>query len=40
MKIIISQTAEELGRRAAEDSARIIKEAIADHGCARIVLSV
>ncbi len=39
MKIIISQTAEDLGRRAAEESARIIKEAIADHGCARIVLS-
>ena len=39
MKIIISQTAEDLGRRAAEESARIIKKAIADHGCARIVLS-
>ena len=39
MKIIISQTAEDLGRRAAEESARIINEAIRDHGCARIVLS-
>ena len=39
MKIIISQTAEDLGRRAAEESARIINKAIADHGCARIVLS-
>ena len=39
MKIIISQTAEDLGRRAAEESARIINAAIADHGCARIVLS-
>ena len=39
MKIIISQTAEDLGRRAAEESARIISKAIADHGCARIVLS-
>ena len=39
MKIIISQTAEDLGRRAAEESARIIRGAIADHGCARIVLS-
>ena len=39
MKIIISQNAEDLGRRAAEESARIINEAIADHGCARIVLS-
>ena len=39
MKIIISRTAEDLGRRAAEESARIINEAIFDHGCARIVLS-
>ena len=39
MRIVISDTAEDLGRRAAEESARIIREAIADHGCARIVLS-
>ena len=39
MKIVISQTAEDLGRRAAEESARIINGAIADHGRARIVLS-
>ena len=39
MKIVISKTAEDLGRRAAEESARIINASIADHGCARIVLS-
>ena len=39
MKIVISKTADELGCRAAEQSARVIKEAIAKNGKARIVLS-
>lgn len=39
MHIVISKTADELGRRAAEFSAKRINEAIRDHGCARIVLS-
>lgn len=39
MKIVISKTADELGRRAAEKSASLIRAAIADHGSARIVLS-
>ncbi len=39
MRIIISKTADELGRRAAEKAAALIKAAIADHGSARIVLS-
>ena len=39
MKIIISQTAEDLGRRAAEESAQLINEAIRENGKARIVLS-
>lgn len=39
MKIIVSKTAEELGRRAAAQTADIIRKAIADHGYARIVLS-
>ena len=39
MKIVISKTADDLGKRAAEASAKIIKEAIEKNGCARIVLS-
>lgn len=39
MKIVISQTAEELGRRAAEAAAEAIRAAIAANGRARIVLS-
>lgn len=39
MKIVISKTAEDLGREAAKASAKIIKEAIAEKGNARIVLS-
>jgi glucosamine-6-phosphate deaminase len=39
MKIVISQTADDLGRRAAQQAAEVIKAAIADHGEARIVLS-
>ena len=39
MKIVISKNADELGLRAAKASAEIIRAAIADHGCARIVLS-
>lgn len=39
MKIVISKTAEDLGRRAAAESARAIREAIEKNGCARIVLS-
>ena len=39
MRIVISKTADELGRRAAGKSAELIKAAIADHGAARIVLS-
>lgn len=39
MKIIISKTADELGKRAAKASAKIINEAIAQHGKARIILS-
>ena len=39
MKIIISQTAEDLGRRAAEESAQLINAAIRENGMARIVLS-
>ncbi len=39
MKIVISKTADELGCRAAEQSARVINEAIAKNGKARIVLS-
>ncbi len=39
MKIIISQTAEDLGRRAAADAARVIRDAIRENGKARIVLS-
>ena len=39
MRIVISKTADDLGRRAADKAAELIKAAIADHGCARIVLS-
>lgn len=39
MRIVISKTADELGMRAAEASAKIIKEAIEKKGCARIILS-
>ena len=39
MKIIISRTAEDLGRRAAEDAAEVISRAIRENGKARIVLS-
>ena len=39
MRIVISRTAEELGVRAAEASASIIREAIAAKGHARIILS-
>ncbi len=39
MKIVISKTSDELGRRAAAETARIINEAIAKNGRARIVLS-
>ena len=39
MRIVISKTADDLGKRAAEASAKIIKEAIEKIGCARIVLS-
>ncbi len=39
MKIVISKTADELGRRAAEKASELIRAAIADHGTARIVLS-
>lgn len=39
MKIVISKTAEDLGRRAAAESAQAIREAIEKNGCARIVLS-
>ena len=39
MRIVISRTAEDLGVRAAEASASIIREAIAAKGHARIILS-
>ncbi len=39
MKIVISKTSDELGRRAAAETARILNEAIAKNGRARIVLS-
>ena len=39
MRIVISKTADELGMRAAEASAKIIKEAIEKNGRARIILS-
>ena len=39
MKIVISKTAEELGMKAAAETAKIINAAIAEKGCARIVLS-
>ena len=39
MRIVISKTAEELGKRAAEHSLRVMQKAIEDHGSARIVLS-
>lgn len=39
MKIVISKTADQLGLEAAKASAKIIKEAIAEKGHARIVLS-
>ncbi len=39
MKIIISQSAEDLGRRAAEEAAQLIGRAIETRGKARIVLS-
>ena len=39
MRIVISKTADELGMRAAEASAKIINEAIAKNGRARIILS-
>ena len=39
MKIVISKTADDLGLRAAEASAKIIKEAIETNGRARIILS-
>ncbi len=39
MKIVISKTPEDLGRRAAEESALLIDQAIRDSGRARIVLS-
>lgn len=39
MKIVISKTAEDLGRRAAAEAAQAIREAIEKNGGARIVLS-
>ena len=39
MKIVISKTADELGMKAAAETAQIINAAIAERGCARIVLS-
>lgn len=39
MRIVISRTAEDLGVRAAEASTAIIREAIAERGHARIILS-
>ena len=39
MRIVISKTADDLGLRAAEASAKIINEAIAENGRARIILS-
>lgn len=39
MKIVISKTSDELGRRAAAETAKIINAAIAKNGRARIVLS-
>ena len=39
MKLIISKTADDLGRRAAADTAKHIRDAIEKNGCARIVLS-
>lgn len=39
MKIVISKTADELGYRAAEAAAQVIRDAIAQKGQARIVLS-
>jgi len=39
MRIVVSKTADDLGKRAAEASAKIIGEAIEKKGCARVVLS-
>ncbi len=39
MKVIYSETAKELGQKAAKEAARLINEAIADKGYARIILS-
>ena len=39
MKIVISRTADELGMRAATETAKHINAAIEMNGCARIVLS-
>ena len=39
MKVIYSETAKELGQKAAKEAARLINEAISDKGYARIILS-
>ncbi len=39
MRIVISKTADDLGRRAAEETAKILNAAIAEKGIARVVLS-